>query len=97
MNSTPIIPDNRPPDKPRLTGNKCLCRSCGRYFGGVAGFDAHRRAGQCVPPETIGMAQDAAGFWRRARPDAFANSAILRTTPCTYPHPAADVLERRVS
>jgi hypothetical protein len=31
----------------------CLCRACGRYFGGVNGFDMHRVNFQCVDPETI--------------------------------------------
>lgn len=28
--------------KPKLTGNRCECAACGRFFGGLAIFDAHR-------------------------------------------------------
>jgi hypothetical protein len=41
---------------------------CHRSFGGVSGFDAHRRGGRCVDPATItkdgGMHLDANGIWR---------------------------------
>jgi len=26
-----------------FASNKCLCPACGRYFGGVYGFDLHRQ------------------------------------------------------
>lgn len=32
------------------------CASCHRTFGGVSGFDGHRRNGQCLDPQTLGMA-----------------------------------------
>lgn len=31
------------------------CTVCHRTFGGVSGFDAHRRNGQCLDPVTLGM------------------------------------------
>jgi hypothetical protein len=39
------------------------CGSCHATFGGVYGFDRHRRDGHCVAPETVGMKlRD--GVWR---------------------------------
>lgn len=40
------------------------CGACHHTFGGVSGFDAHRRDGQCAHPDTIGLANKA-GVWRR--------------------------------
>lgn len=51
-----------------LTGNKCLCRGCGRYFGGVVGFDLHRRAGRCVDPLAVGLKLASDGFYRQPPP-----------------------------
>jgi hypothetical protein len=31
----------------------CKCSACGRYFGGVSGFDMHRIGGKCVDPAAI--------------------------------------------
>lgn len=28
--------------RPRLTGSRCQCADCGKYFGSVRGFDRHR-------------------------------------------------------
>lgn len=40
------------------------CKSgCHRTFGGVRGFDNHRRDGQCVDPATIGLVERD-GIWR---------------------------------
>jgi hypothetical protein len=39
------------------------CAGCHRTFGGVTGFDAHRRAGVCVDPVGLGYAERA-GVWR---------------------------------
>lgn len=39
--------------KLRPAGRTCLCRSCGRYFGGVEGFDRHRKDGACLDPDTL--------------------------------------------
>ena len=30
------------------------CTCCPRTWGGVGGFDAHRKNGQCVDPATLG-------------------------------------------
>jgi len=32
--------------------NYCRCAGCGEYFGGVSGFDLHRKGG-CVPPSEV--------------------------------------------
>jgi hypothetical protein len=39
------------------------CPTCHRTFGGVWGFDRHRRNGACVDPQTLGMV-DRDGVWR---------------------------------
>lgn len=35
----------------------CHCTACHRNFGGISGFDAHRRGGQCLDPEKLGMSK----------------------------------------
>lgn len=35
--------------------NRCHCSGCHRTFGGVGGFDRHRRDFKCLPPEECGM------------------------------------------
>lgn len=52
---------------------RCCCASCGRFFGGVGGFDAHQRLGKngalrCLDPETIGLVRNTDGWWVRAVP-----------------------------
>lgn len=37
---------------------------CHLTFGGVSGFDAHRRNGECVDPATLGMVERD-GIWRK--------------------------------
>lgn len=39
------------------------CASCHRTFGGVTGFDAHRKDGTCLPPSSLGMVERD-GVWR---------------------------------
>lgn len=36
-------------------GGTAHCSACHRTFGGVAGFDRHRRDGACLDPTGIGM------------------------------------------
>src|SRR5574343_1429634 len=31
----------------------CICTSCGMGFGGVIGFDRHRKAGRCLSPAEL--------------------------------------------
>lgn len=40
------------------------CTSCHRTFGGVKGFDEHRKDGQCLDPATRRMTE-VDGIWRR--------------------------------
>lgn len=62
--------------------NRCLCTGCGRYFGGVAGFDAHQTLGDdgrpiCHDPaglmttkgESLGYMLSDAGYWTRPIPE----------------------------
>lgn len=62
---------------PKLTGNRCQCPTCGEYFNGAAGFDAHRigeyaKAAQPHDPRRCltlaemiarGWIRNAKGFW----------------------------------
>lgn len=45
------------------------CSACHRTFGGITGFDRHRRGGQCLSPLTLDMHADHNGIWRSAAPD----------------------------
>lgn len=68
-------------DRERPTGTKCgldcfrptpsqaHCTVCHRTFGGVTGFDAHRRDGWCIDPTTLGMVQSDVGIWRTPMSD----------------------------
>ena len=62
--------------------NRCRCTSCGRYFGGVAGFDAHQTLGDdgrpiCHDPagltntkgESLGYILSDAGYWTKPMPE----------------------------
>ncbi|MEV5819389.1 hypothetical protein AB0L22_09450 [Micromonospora haikouensis] len=39
------------------------CSACHTTFGGVTGFDSHRKDGTCVDPATLGFVQRD-GVWR---------------------------------
>lgn len=45
------------------------CSACHVTFGGITGFDRHRRAGQCLNPRDLDMHSDHNGVWRMAAPD----------------------------
>lgn len=51
----------------KLTGNRCLCSGCGRYFNSVGAFEKHRKGKpadrRCENPEGLGMSKNKAGFW----------------------------------
>jgi hypothetical protein len=55
----------------RLSGNRCLCRSCGGYFNSLKGFDRHRVGNypelrRCLTPTEMlkrGMTVNSVGFW----------------------------------
>lgn len=54
----------------RPTPSQAHCAVCHLTYGGVYGFDAHRRDGRCLDPASLGMAPDDSGVWRRPAPDA---------------------------
>ena len=45
------------------------CGVCHRTWGGVTGFDAHRRDGVCLDPATLGYVERD-GVWRTPMTDA---------------------------
>ena len=55
----------------KLSGDRCLCRSCGCYFNSTAAFDKHRvgehRVGRfCrneADMESLGMRKNKHGYW----------------------------------
>lgn len=58
---------------PRLTGSRCLCRTCGQRFNSVSMFDRHRvgvypsrRCLTTVELSQHGFKLNLAGFWIRA-------------------------------
>lgn len=54
------------------------CAPCHRTFGGVAGFEKHRKGGTCLDPATLGMVERD-GIWRRPPdPRALARLKALR-------------------
>jgi hypothetical protein len=66
-----------------LGTNRCKCNACGRYFGGVGGFDLHQQddgAGRtvCQDPATVvdrhgrRLLVEKKGYWVRDAPEAFA-------------------------
>jgi hypothetical protein len=50
---------------PRLTGNRCQCRTCGEYFGNVRGFDRHRIGDYGKDRRCISAADLLASGWVR--------------------------------
>ena len=55
--------------KPKLPPgtNRCLCASCGAYFGGVSAFDMHRVGPaadrSCLPPGAVRDKQERSLLW----------------------------------
>lgn len=47
----------------RPTPAQAHCAVCHRTFGGVTGFDAHRKDGACLDPSTRGYVERD-GLWR---------------------------------
>lgn len=53
--------------------NRACCFSCRRVFGGVSGFDKHRKGNKCLDPATLGM-ELSEGIWiQPLKPGVFAN------------------------
>lgn len=54
--------------------NRCKCVGCGRYFGGVSGFEAHQRVAksgdvECRDPAEVGYVVNEAGYWVKPMPE----------------------------
>lgn len=60
------------------------CMVCHATFGGITGFDRHRRAGECLDPAALNMHADHRGVWRM---DGVAPMAL-----CCEWHDSNDVL-----
>lgn len=45
------------------------CSVCHRTFGGVTGFDAHRKDGACLDPSALGYVERD-GVWRTPMPES---------------------------
>jgi hypothetical protein len=69
------------------TRTQAKCGTCRRIFGGVTGFDRHRRNGLCVDPVTFGYVERG-GVWRKPTD----GPAIERRRAA---RPAAATVERR--
>lgn len=55
----------------RWTGlTPCHCSSCHLTFGGVRGFDRHRKAGSCLDPASLGLELSDTGIWMQPAPTA---------------------------
>ena len=51
-----------------INTSRCLCSACGKYFGGVTAFDAHRVPGPARDRRCMGFAQmDERGFYLSSR------------------------------
>lgn len=61
---TPCVPTCLNP-----TTSQAHCPTCHRTFGGVGGFDAHRRGGICRDPAEFGY-ELTHGIWRRPMTEA---------------------------
>lgn len=50
--------------QPSPSNAHCAADGCHRTFGGITGFDRHRRGGECLDPAGLGMHPDRRGVWR---------------------------------
>jgi hypothetical protein len=55
--------------RPTPSQAHCAALGCHRTFGGVTGFDAHRKDGECINPTTLGMVLSDHGIWRTPMSD----------------------------
>jgi hypothetical protein len=66
----------------KLSGNRCRCGGCNRYFNSTSAFDRHRSGKPaervCLDPESLGMVQNAGSFWITA-PLATVPAFLART------------------
>lgn len=65
----------------RPTPSQAHCTVCHETFGGVTGFDNHRKDGWCHNPATLSMTQDDGGVWRRPRPEGADDFAPVGAQP----------------
>lgn len=67
----------------RPTPTQAHCTVCHETFGGVTGFDNHRKDGWCHNPATLAepMIQDYHGVWRRPRPVGVEDFAVVGAQP----------------
>lgn len=49
---------------PSPSNAHCAAEGCHVTFGGVGGFDRHRRDGECLTPAKIGYTADSRGVYR---------------------------------
>lgn len=62
-----------------VSGRKCYCNGCHQKFGGVRGFERHRKNFKCVDPGSVGLSLNENGFWLLPKPTVFsAAGALLR-------------------
>lgn len=52
------------------TPSQAHCSVCHITFGGITGFDRHRRDGQCLTPEAIGYTRSPTGVYRAPMSEA---------------------------
>lgn len=68
--TAPSIADSQEGPDSRLPPgtNRCRCAGCGRYFGGVNGFERHRVSFNCIDPASVGLVLNSRGYWVRPAP-----------------------------
>lgn len=69
--------------KPSPSQAHCAAEGCHTTFGGISGFDRHRRDGQCLTPEAIGYTPNAAGVYRAPMSEAGRARLAALSTPQT--------------
>jgi len=47
------------------------CADCRKIFSGLRNFDRHRRKGQCLSPEDLGLRLNKNGFWGDPKSKSF--------------------------
>ena len=71
------------------------CGACHVTFGGITGFDRHRRHGQCLTPEAIGHTDNGRGVYRLPMTEArAAQLAAMRTDAPSGSHRTPQTAEQ---
>lgn len=55
--------------RPTPSQAHCAALGCHQTFGGVRGFDEHRKDGRCLNPASLGMVRSDLGIWRTPMSD----------------------------